>query len=128
MRTTTSSCARKIGPAYMVSKAKQVTKLASRSMINAKRRSKRPTAFHRSGSLVSVPVPVRVLVFTVAVVVAAIPATAHTHTHTQTLRSPFHSPNRGRIYRSSSHLRTYRFIVRCDFYFDLYAPYIRFTP
>lgn len=56
----------------MASNAKQATRLANRSMMSVRRQSKRPTAFHRLVSLVSVPLPVRVLVFDVVVVVVVV--------------------------------------------------------
>lgn len=60
----------------MASRAKQATKLANRIIMSAKRRSRRPTAFHRLAELLSV----RVLVFgVVVVVVASVPAPALTH-------------------------------------------------
>lgn len=87
----------------MASRAKQATKLDIRNMMSAKRRSKRPTAFHRLAPLLSVPLSVRVLVFGVVVVVDSVPAPAHNiHAHTQHThvryasdctqsRLPFHS-------------------------------------
>lgn len=70
-----------MGPVYMASSAKQAAKLDIRNMMSARRRSKRPTAFHRLAALLSVPLSVRVLVFGVVVVVASVPAPTCKHAH-----------------------------------------------
>lgn len=74
-RITTSSCTRKMGPAYIDRRAKQATKLDITNMMSARRRSRQPTAFHRLAALLSVPLTVRVLVFgVVVVVITSVPA------------------------------------------------------
>lgn len=105
----------------MASRAKQATKLDIRNMMSAKRRSKRPTAFHRLALLLSVPLSVRVLVFGVVVVVVvdSVPAPAHnTHTHVQhthvcTICIQLYS---SRDYHSTLYYTTTYLLVHCSLF------------